>query len=307
MSERQRCVLSGSCHPELARSLAGELAVPLEAAEVQRFADGEIDVRVPSVVRGRHAVIVQPTSPPAERHLLELCLLADACRRSGADRVTAVIPYFGYARHDRRTHAGQAIGVRVVSDSIAAAQVDRIVSVDVHCASIEAVSSVRFDQLSALPLLLQALREWPAASGVVVAPDLGAAKLAQNVGRTLGAPVALVHKSRRGADQVEALDLLGEVRGRVPLIVDDMISTGATIDAAVAALLAAGCTPRITIAATHGLFVGSALERFARLPIARIVVTDSVPFASRDSLPVERLSLAPLLASAIGAVQRKIA
>lgn len=303
MSERRPCVLSGSCHPELARSLAGALGVPLEPAEVQRFADGEIDVCVPNAVRGRHAVIVQPTSPPGERHLLELCLLADACRRSGADRITALIPYFGYARHDRRTHAGQAVGVRVVTDLIAAAHVDRIVSVDVHCTAIEAVSTARFDQLSAVPLLLQALRDWPAAEGVVVAPDLGAAKLAKNIGRALGAPVALVHKSRRAADQVEALDLLGEVHGRVPLIVDDMISTGGTIDAAVAALLAAGCVPRITVAATHGVFAGLALERFARLPIARIVVTDSVPFAGRQAPPVERLSLAPLLAEAINSAE----
>jgi ribose-phosphate pyrophosphokinase len=302
MSGHPPCVLSGSCHPELARSLAAELGVSLADADVRRFADGEIDVRVPGAGRGRHAVIVQPTSPPAERHLLELGLLADACRRGGARRITAVIPYFGYARQDRRAHAGGAIGVRVVSDLIAAAHIDRIVSVDVHCAAIEAVSTALFDQLSALPPLLRALRAWPAASGVVVAPDLGAAKLAQNVGRTLGAPVALVHKSRGGRDQVEALDLLGEVRQRAPLIVDDMISTGATIDAAVSALLAAGCTPRITVAATHALFVGPAHERLARLPIERIAVTDSVPFAVPDSLPVERVSLAPLLATAIASV-----
>lgn len=263
------------------------------------FPDGEIDVKVDARMRGEQVFIVQPTSAPAERHLFELCLLADACRRAGASEITAVIPYFGYARHDRRASPGGAIGARVAADLLAAAHIDRIVSVDVHCGNIEGLASARFEHVTALGLLLAAIVEWPRDRGVVVSPDLGAVKLAQRVGRALDAPVAIVHKTRLSGLAVEAQGLAGDVRDRLPLIVDDMISTGGTIEAAARAVLAAGCAQPLTVLATHGLFVGPAFERLASLPIARVLVTDSVPAAGAAPVSVERVPLAAMLAEVV--------
>jgi ribose-phosphate pyrophosphokinase len=291
-------VVSGSSVPELARRVAAELGAPFEQAEIARFPDGELYVRAPASVRDEHVVIVQSTCAPVEQHLLELCLLSDACRRSGAKQVNALIPYFGYARQDRRTHAGDAIALRVVTDLLATVEIARVIGVDVHCAAIEAISSLPFEHVTAVPLLIAALREHLTRDSVVVAPDLGAAKLAQRVAKALDLPAAFVHKHRLSGDQVEALGLTGQVRGQVPVIVDDMISTGATIEAAAQLLLLTGCIPSITIAASHGLFVGPAVERLARLPLDRIIVTDSVPQAT-SALPIERTTLASALADAV--------
>jgi ribose-phosphate pyrophosphokinase len=232
--------------------------------------------------------------------------MSDACRRAGADPVTAVIPYFGYARHDHRRHDGDAIGVRVVTDLFAAAHIDRIVGVDVHCGAIEALSSIPFVHLSALPPLIAPIDPGELRDLVVVAPDLGAAKLAQRIGRDLGAPVAFVHKLRRNGLDVEVSGVTGDVRDRVPLIVDDMISTGGTIEAAAHVLLDRGCRPSISVLATHGLFVGPAFARLGRLPIRRAIVTNSVPdLAGAAPFPIERVSLAPLLARAIDALHHR--
>lgn len=295
-------VLSGSCHPQLARRIAAELGLKFGDVATSRFPDGEISARVPERVRGKQAIIVQPTPNPGEQHLMELYLLADACHRSGARSVTALIPYFGYARQDRRTKAGSPIPLRLVTDLLRAARVDHVIGVDVHCATIEAISSVPFEHLTALPLLLNAIRHGSVAGRVVVAPDLGATKLAQRIAKVLGTPAAFVHKERRTGLDVEVHGLTGEVAGRAPVIVDDMISTGGTIEAAAKTLLEAGCAPSLTIAATHGLFVGPALERLAQLPIERVIVTDSVPEVPAAGLRIERIALAPMLADAVRAL-----
>ncbi len=304
-SRERPIVLSGSAHPKLAAALASELGLSLGNAEVGAFPDGEVRVEIREHVGGRHVVLVQPTCAPAERNIFELCLMSDACRRAGADRVTAVIPYFGYARHDRRRHEGDAIAVRVVTDLLAAAHVDRIVGVDVHCAAIEALSSIPFVHLSAQAELVNAVDVRDARRIVVVAPDLGAAKLAQRIGRSLGTPVAFVHKLRRSGTEVEVSGVTGDVRDREPLIVDDMISTGGTIEAAAEILLSRGCRPSISILATHGLFVGDALARLGHLPIRRAIVSDSVPEVAAPAFPIERASIAKLLARAIEAIHQR--
>jgi len=292
-------LFSGSANQDLSQRVAGLLGVALGDRLVERFADGELHVEVRDSVRGGDVFLIQPTAPPVDDHLMELLLLADACYRAGAHRLIVVIPYFGYARQDRRTTGRESVGARVVANLIGTTMIERVVAVDLHSAAIEGMLSVPLEHLSAVLLLAEAARGDDHAGGVVVAPDLGATKLAEQYATLLDLPVAVVHKTRLSGDSVMVQRITGEVRDRTPIIVDDIISTAGTIEAAVSALLQAGARPGVTVIATHGLLVGPALERLARLPLRRLIVTDSV--RPPEPLPVahEVVSLAPLLAKAI--------
>jgi ribose-phosphate pyrophosphokinase len=291
-------LLAGTANPALAEEVAAQLGVTLADRVASHFPDGELHVQLGASVRGHDVYLVQPTSPAAETHLFQLLLLADACRRAGAARLTAVMPYVAYARQDRRGAGREPVGARVVAEVLATGGLDRVVAVDLHSPALEGVFSVPVEHLTAVPLLAAAL---PTLTGpaVVVAPDLGATKLAERYARLLDLPVALVHKRRLTGEQVTVRGVTGDVRGRSPLVVDDMITTGGTIEAAVTALLEAGCARDIVVSATHGLFVGDAGRRLAALPIRETVVTDSVALSATDGLRVRRVSLAPLLAEAI--------
>jgi len=205
----------------------------------------------------------------------------------------------GYARQDRRSTGREPVGARLVADLLGVGGLQRILAVDLHSSALEGMFSLPLEHLTAVPLLAEKVRLPSATSGVLVAPDLGATKLAERYARLLELPVAVVLKRRLSGAQVAVRGVTGEVRDRVPVIVDDMITTGATIEAAVQSLLEAGCRPEITVAATHGLFVGDASDRLARLPIRRLVTTNSVRAPERGALPLERVSIAPLLADAI--------
>lgn len=292
-------LLAGLGNLPLAQGVARALGVSLADCELSRFPDGEMHVEIRETVRDADVYLLQPTVPPIEANLLQLLLLADACRRSGAMRVTAVMPYFGYARQDRRATGREAVGARVIAETLRSAGIDRVVAVHLHTAGLEAVFSIPLEHLSAMPVLSAALASLPRGPGVVVAPDAGAIKLAQHWARVLNIPAAVVHKIRVGGELVETHGLAGEVRGRRPLIVDDMISTGGTVAAAIAVLLEAGAVPEVVVAATHGLFVGSAVERLAALPITHLVVTDTVSNTTPVGLAVQRVSVAPLIADAI--------
>lgn len=294
-------VLSGSAGLPLAGAVAGGLGVPLGRAELERFPDGECHVRILESVRGHDVYLVQSTGPPVEANLLELLLLADACRRAGSARLTAVIPYFGYARQDRRASGREAVGARLIADLIRASGMDRVVAVDLHSPALEGFFSLPLEHLTAVPLLCEALRRSAAGvAGVVVAPDLGAARLADRYAELLKLPVALVHKTRVSGREVTTRGVTGDVEGRQPLIVDDMISTGGTLEAAARALAAAGSLPVAAVAATHGLFVAGAEERLAALGARHLIVTDSVATPAATRLPLEVVSIAPLLVKAIG-------
>ena len=294
------CILfAGSANLPLADAVATALGARLGRRDLGRHPDGELHVEIQESVRGHDVYLLQPTSPPAEAHLLELLLLADACRRAGAAQLTAVMPYFGYARQDRRAAGRGAVGARLVADLLAAGGLQRVVAVDLHTAGLEAVFGLPLEHLSAVPLLVQALRRRVPANAVVVAPDIGAARLAERYGALLGLPVAIVHKSRVGGDAVTARGRTGDVQGRVPLVVDDMISTAGTVESAAAAAIAAGATPEVTVLASHALLVGPAVERLQRLSLARLIVTDSVALAPNLPLPLQVVTLAPLLAEVI--------
>jgi ribose-phosphate pyrophosphokinase len=291
-------LIAGSANPALAEAVAAEVGTGLCEASIKRFPDGELHVELSQSVRGHDMFVLQPTAPPVETHLLELLLLADACRRAGAARLTAVMPYFGYARQDRRAGKREAVGARLVADLIAAAGFQRVVAIDLHSLSLEGFFTPLLEHLSASADLIDAVRPY-AAGAVVVAPDVGASRLAEAYARALQLPAAIVHKTRLSGEEVKVRQVTGEVAGRAPLIVDDMISTGGTIEAAVAALRAAGCGSEITVVATHALLVGRAADRLHALRLRRLVVTDTVALPAMPDLPTRVVSVAPLLGDAI--------
>ena len=297
-------ILTGSANVPLAEAIAKRLAVTLVPRTLERFPDGEMHVEVQRSVCGDDVYLVQPTGPPVDGNLLELMLLADACRRDGARRLTAVVPYLGYARHDRRARGREAIGARLVADLFQVGRFERTVAVDLHSPALEGFFAMPVEHLTAVPLLAEAARPFAGAQSVVVAPDLGAAKLADRYGQLLGSPVAVVHKTRLSGTEVSVHGVSGNVRGRKALVVDDMISTGATIDAAVRALGAAGALPGSTVVVTHGLFCGSALERLAAAGIEQLIVSDSLPAPPRSSVPIQTVAIGGLLASAIERLHR---
>jgi ribose-phosphate pyrophosphokinase len=292
-------LISGSANPVLAEALAARLGRRLADRTLERFPDGELHVEIREDLRGHDVYLVQPTGPPVDAHLLELLLLADACRRGGAARVTAVVPYFGYARQDRRARAGEPVGGRVIADLMSLGGIARVVAVDLHTAALEGFLGVPLEHLSAIPLLVETLRPAVRPDTVVVAPDLGAVKLAERYARAFDRSVAIVHKTRLTGRDVAVRSLVGDVRDRAPLVVDDMISTGGTIEAAVRAVLAAGAVPEVTVAASHGLFVGPAADRLRGLAVGRFLVTDSVTLPGALPLSLEVAGLAPLLAEAV--------
>lgn len=296
----EQTLFSGLANPHLAETLAAELGTGLGALDIHRFPDGELHVEIQESVRGHDVYLLQPTNSPTERHLLELLLLADASRRAGAARLTAVIPYFGYARQDRRASGREAVGARLVANLIeSGGLLERVVAIDVHTAAIEGFFGIPLEHLSAVSMLKEFVGVHASPDSVVVAPDLGAAKLAERYAKPLELPVVMVHKSRISGSEVSVRGITGDVRGRKPIIVDDIISTGGTIEAAINTLLEKGCKPQITVVASHGLFVGPAVERLSAAPVQRFVVTDSVRRPEELPLPLEVVSLAPLLAEAV--------
>ena len=293
-----RYLFSGRANIGLARGIASELGVSLGRCVVENFPDDEFRVEILEDVRGGDIFLIQPTNPPVASHLLELLLLADACRRAGASRVIALTPYFGYARQDRRVTGQEPVGARLLSD-LMSVRLDHVVTVDLHTPAIEGFFNVSVENLTAVPLLVEAVRPLIREDHVVVAPDLGAAKIAQRYAEALELPVAYLHKIRAGPEEVGVHGITGQVTDRRPLLVDDMISTGATMVSAVEALLKAGCQPRITMIASHGLFAGNASERFSSLPLEHILVTDSIPAPPIEFLPVKVVSLKGLLSSQV--------
>lgn len=298
-SRKDLMLFAGSAGLPLAGAVAAELGIELGKRDLERFPDGECRVKVLETVRGHDVYLLSSTPSPVEANLFELLLLADACRRAGAARLTAITPYLGYARQDRRADGREPVAARLVADLIRAGGIDRVVALDLHSPALEGFFSVPLEHLTAVPLLAEALRGSAASAAVVVAPDLGAAKLADRYGRLLDLPVAIVHKTRVSGREVSVHGVTGNVEGRQPLIVDDMIATGGTIEAASRALAASGSLPVAAVAATHGLFVADAGQRLASVGARRVIVTDSVAAPPGLKLPLEVVSVVPVLARAV--------
>jgi len=292
-------LLPGSGGRELAAAVASRLGIALGACEVERFPDGETHVQVLEPVRRKEVFLLHSTGPPVNENLVELLALIDACRRAAAGPITAVLPYFGYCRSDKRHARREPIAASMVATCLQALGVAHVVTIDLHASQIEGFFHVPVDNLTAEPSLCATLREQLSPGTVVVAPDEGAVKLATRYARRLGTRVVVAHKERQSGTETHLTQVVGEVKGYPCLIVDDMISTGGTIRECVEGLLAAGARPEITVAATHGLFTGQAREKLTHPAIRRIYVTDTLP-PPVDAWPVlEVVSLAPLLATAI--------
>ena len=219
-------LLAGSSHPSLSKSLAQELGVGLGNCSIVKFPDGECDVQVAENVRGADVFLVQSLHAPVGEYLLELALMTDACHRAGAARVTAVVPYLGYARHDRRETGQEPLGARVMAELLSASRVERLICLDLHSAAVEGCFPQPVEHVSAVPVLVEALRAKLPKNSVVISPDLGAVKRAELFARPLGLNVAVVHKQRLSGSEVQAQGVVGEVAGCHAIVVDDMISTG---------------------------------------------------------------------------------
>ena len=298
-------ILSGSANLFLAERIAKSLGVQRSRALVERFPDSELHVEIQESVRGADVYIVQPTCPPVDEHLLELLFMADACRRAGASYLSAVIPYFGYARQDRRSRGREPLGVRVIADLIASG-FQRIIAVDFHSHAVESAFNIPVEHVSAVSLLADTARSSIHGDAVVVSPDLGAVKMAERYAKLLDLPTAIIHKSRISGEEVSVRRIVGDIRNREVLIIDDMISTGGTIEKAIKSLIEAGCsTSGLKVLASHGLLVGPAAQRLGPLPIERMFISDSVPAPDSFPAPLQIVSLAPLLAKTIQRLHRQ--
>ena len=293
-------ILAGSANVLLAENIARNVNVELLRRVLERFPDGELHIELQESVRGQDVYLVQPTSPPVDEHLFELFLMADACRRAGAIHLTAVIPYFGYARQDRRAHGREPLSVRLIADLLAKSGIGRLVAVDLHSQGVEGAFAIPVEHVSAVPILAEAVRSSVPRNAVIVSPDLGAVKMAERYAKLLDLPVAIIHKTRISGAEVSVQRIVGDVRDKQILVIDDMISTGGTIAKAIQALLEAGCSSLgIKVTTSHGLLVGSATERLGKLPIEKIYVSDSVPTPERFPVPIQVSSLDRLLAETI--------
>lgn len=297
-------IIGGSSHPTLAKEIRKTLGAADDETKIEHFPDGELHVQVREDVRGADVFLIQSTGAPVGEHLIELLLLADACRAAGAATLTAVIPYFGYARQDRRSKRGEPLGARVMIRALESVRWDRIVAVDLHSPAIEGGFVAPVEHVSAVPMLAEKIRPHVGPDSIIVAPDLGAGKLARRFSRLLNLPLALIHKTRLSDSDVSAQGVIGEVRGSKPIIVDDLIATGGTICAAAEAAVAQGCQREITVVATHAPLTTDGVERLRRIPITHLFTSDSVVPRSDHPLPHTTVPLAPLFAEVIARLSK---
>ena len=296
-------LFSGTCHPELAQEIAEHLKIPLAETARKRFADGEIWVEIKENVRQRDAYIIQPTSNPANENLMELLVMIDALRRASVDTITAVIPYYGYARQDRKTQPRVPISAKLVADLLAAAGTDRVVSVDLHAGQIQGFFNIPFDHLYALPVFLNHFEKNPMDNPVVVSPDTGGAERARAYAKRIGCGIALIDKRRPKPNVSEVMNVVGEVKGKNCILVDDIVDTAGTLTSAADSLMKEGATS-VTAFCTHGVLSGPAIERISASDLECLWVSTSIPLSeeAKKCSKIKTLSIAPLLSQSISRI-----
>jgi ribose-phosphate pyrophosphokinase len=292
-------LITGTANPELAARISEAIGVPLTDPRVHRFPDGEIHIKIQDSMRGHDVFLIQPTCHPVNENLVELFILLDALRRASAGRITGVIPYFGYARKERKSQPREPISAKLMANFITLAGADRMLLLDLHADAIEGFFDVPTDHLTANKILAGHIQARGVDNCSVVAPDAGGAKRAENMAKLLNVPIVFIYKRRPGESAVEILDIAGEVAGRDCVVVEDIISTGGTIVEVARALKAKGAR-HVIITCTHAVLSPGAVERLRRAPVDEVVVTDSVPVPEdKQGPPITVLSVAPLLAEAI--------
>ena len=294
-------IISGSANPEFSVEIAQFLKVPLSEMSISKFADSETHVQIEESVRGKDVYIIQPTCPPVNENLMELLITIDACRRASARQITAVVPYYGYARQDHKSTGREPITAKLVADLIATSGADRVVSVDLHAAAIQGFFNIPMDHLTAVPILAGYFKKKEFKDAVIVAPDAGRAKLAEKYTDILQLPLAVMAKRRKGVGgkELELHSVMGDVKGKIAIIIDDVITSGSVTQEA-KMLIDAGAK-EVYLSITHSILAGQSLERLHSPVIKELITTNTVPVPKEKLLggKVKVLSIAPLLAKVI--------
>ncbi len=306
LKEDPPVLFTGNAHPAFAQAVAKALGIRLGEALVGRFSEGEIRVKINQNVRGRDVFVIQPTCPPVNDHLMELLILLDALRRASARRITAVLPYYGYARQDRKDQPRVPITAKLVANLITEAGADRVLTMDLHAGQIQGFFDIPLDHLFAVNTFVDFFtHQRVIPNGVVVSPDVGGIKMARAYAKRLRADLAMVDKRRISHQEAQVLDIMGQVGGKNALIVDDLVSTAGSLVEAVRALKEAGAK-EIYAAVTHAVLCGPAKERLSGSALKELVVTDTIPLTPDRALPKIRvLSVAPLFAEAVRRIHQE--
>jgi ribose-phosphate pyrophosphokinase len=298
--QRELRIFTGSAHPALGEAIASYLGVPLGRAHLARFSDGEVWFQIHDNVRGADVFVLQPTSTPVNENLVELLLMLDAFKRSSASRLTAVVPYYGYGRQDRKDKPRVPISAKLVADLLSTAGTDRVLTVDLHAAQIQGFFDVPVDHLFAAPVIIEHIQRLQLKDLTVISPDAGGVERARAYAKRLDASLAIVDKRRDQPNVAEVHHVIGEVEGRTALIVDDIVDTAGTLTKVAEAIQAAGAR-EVLASCTHPVLSGHAIERIEKSPLSKLIVTDSLPLTpeKRACGKIMVLSIAELLARAI--------
>lgn len=291
-------LFSGNSNPRLANDIAEYLDVRLGDIEVSRFSEGEIRVKINENVRGRDVFIIQSTCPPVNETLMELLIIIDAMKRASASRITAVIPYFGYARQDRKDQPRVPITAKLVANLITAAGTDRIITVDLHAGQIQGFFDIPLDHLFAATILIKYIKDMNLENLVIVSPDVGGVKMARAFAKRLGADLAVVDKRRISGEEIEVMNLMGEVEGKSVIIVDDLVATAGSLVEAVGEVRKRGAK-KVYAGITHPILSGKAIERIEESALEKLIVTDTIPLGDKRDNKIVVLSVASLLGEAI--------
>ena len=294
-------ILTGTANPELAKKIAANVGLEITKTTVSRFSDGEIRVQVNETVRGMDVFLVQPTCPPTSENILELLVILDALKRASPRRITAVIPYYGYARQEKKVKPREPIAARLMADLITAAGANRVFCIDLHTQTIQGFFNLPVDHLPAAPLFAEYFHNlgWSGEDTIIVSPDVGGVSRATEFGDRLGCDLAIIAKRRPAPNQSQVIDVIGNVEGKRVILIDDVVDTAGSLTNGAKALLDRGAT-EIYACASHGVLSGPAIERLEASPIKKLVITDTIPLTDeRKSDKIEVLSVAPMIADGI--------
>jgi ribose-phosphate pyrophosphokinase len=299
-------IFTGNSHPELAKDICDYLGTELVSAEIDRFKDGEISVRIDETVRGADVFVIQPTKPPVNENIMELLVMIDALRRASARRITAVVPYYGYARQDRKAEPRAPITAKLVANLLATSGADRVVSIDMHASQIQGFFDIPVDHLYAAPLMVEYFKEKDISNMTAVSPDVGAVKRVRSIAQSLDIPMAIIDKRRPKPNVAEVMNIIGDVEGRNVILFDDIIDTAGTMSEAARVLKEKGAK-NVYASATHALFSGPAIERLKKAPFKELVVTNTItPDGVEELDNLKVISVASLLGEAIDRIYKDL-